>query len=714
MRREVGQARCWRRIASVALARIPALLLAVTPPAVVLTLVSGARVAAAEPSTAAAAPTPQLSLQLDGNVLLAAGRTAKPTSIFSDPACAPTLAHIVKQLELLGGGKPGWAASAGSGLHRLDLRILPPVAGDPDPRRARFALFADHDAARAVADALGAVALDPKPGEVGGLAGVGNGEFFVGAAGTSLALGDPATLRALHPLPADPKRPALSIACDFAPMIELVKALEGDGITYGLDPLVPKWRAEAPTLEISAAPAGESWTGTVALKAGSLPFHSIDPALAALARTGKHARFAAGLDPRAVAGLIGNLASERDERALAVVLGCTVADAAKLFTGDVLLMVDASGIIPQGVLALRLRPEADASALVQAAAAAYQGQKIEAGAEVVAYALDTPLGPWGLAAGKRLLVIGNDPDLAQDLLAGKAGDAPIPAGKAVVADIDLPLIAKQWLPLAYRMLGDARLELGADPLGNVQFRLPEGAIALVQTLGAAAKLSLLAQPTPPPLTLTRNGATLPWIPPPQLGAQLRALLPNQSSNQSSNQASTPPSIQQTADADLAVAIDASFSVFADPAATPDSFATIVRLADGWHVLEDDRRGRKLPLSSQQLASRLGALKRVLGSEPEKLRLLAPPVRPSIDRRWLPELGVLLRHVPAYHLEATLTPAGITAEERGAPLGTLAAALGVIDMALLQEPRLLQYHLRSNDHAPPALPTPPVTPGTVEF
>jgi hypothetical protein len=342
------------------------------------------------------------------------------------------------------------------------------------------------------------------------------------------------------------------------------------------------------------------------------------------------------------------------------------------------------------VVALLLRADADPGALIQAVVAAYQGQKIDADPEIAAYALDTPLGPWGLAVSKRLLVLGNDADLAQELLSGKAGDAPIPGGQVVVADIDLPLIAKQWLPLVYRMVADARLELGADPLGSVQFSVPEGALALSQTLGATAKLSMLLQPKPPALTLSRNGLAAPWSPPRELAGQLRALQP---------------------EGDLAVAVDAMFSVFADQAATPESFATVMRQGDGWHVCEDDRRGRKLPLSQQQLATRLAGLKRVIGPEPDKLRVLAPPLRPSIDRRWLPDLAVVLRHLPTYHLEATLAADGIHAQERGLPLGTVAAALGVIDMALFEQPRLLQYHLRASVH-PPA--TPPAKPGVVEF
>jgi hypothetical protein len=640
------------------------------------------------------APAPQIVVTLGGDGFAAAAKAARPTSMWWDPAANASWTRLNEQLALaIGGGIPA-SADLLSGMHDpLALQIMPPSPDDPDPHRARFVLEAGSALASELSRAFGSRLDQATDRKLGELAGRGNGDIFVGLSDSTVVIGDPGLLEHRPAAGAAPHA-AIHVSCDLGPTLALVKQLDVDGISYGLDPLLPHWRDEPSTLTIDAAPAGELWTAKIALAASALPFHPVAPEIAALSRGGKHARVVAGIDPRAVVGLIANLTTSADEQHLTELLGRSPAQAAELFTGDVLLLVDASGILPQGCLALALKPGGDAKALATRVALAWKGQPIDAHGAEAAWLLDTPLGPWGLTLGKGVLVLGNDPDLALDLASGKPGDSPLPAGKALIADIDLPTLAKQWLPLAWRLLNDAKLPLGEDPLASLRFRLPEAASALRQSLGVGAKLSLLLQQPPPTLVLIRGGSRMAWSPPPRLLRDLRALLP---------------------DGDLGENLDRAVAAFADAAQpTAEVEATVIRLADGWHVLEDDRRGRAVPLTLPQLNARLGTLARVVGTDPQQLKLVTPPPRPVLDVRCLPEPAILQRHLPPYHLELTLTKDGAIAEERGVPLGAAAVAGAVTYLGLFQQPRMLQYHLRFSGQQPAQPDGGAKKPGVVEF
>ncbi|MBA2482736.1 MAG: hypothetical protein H0V44_18895 [Planctomycetes bacterium] len=660
---------------------------------VALVALSAGRLVAAEYDATLRDPTAQMQLVIDRGALQAGAKSAKMTSLWWDAAAAPSLTHIAKQLDLLLLGKPAPIGDLIARLNLVNLAIHAPTADDPDPRLARFALITRHDrvgradSASDLAAAISARIERAVAGAVGPFQGSGNGQWFAGAVGAALAFGDAkaiaryaekgessATLSSKHPA---------WMTCDLAPTLELVKVLDADGITYGLDPLLPKWREQTPRLTLIAAPKGDEWIGTIDFAATDVPVHAIDPALGALAVTGRHVRIAAGLEPALVTGLLSNLLSVRTDRELTQLLGMSPGEAAALFTGDVLLMVDASGILPQGALVLAMKPGSDAGPLLSNVANAFQGQKADVPGATSAYLLDTRLGPWGIAVGKGRLVLGNDPDLGQQLLAGTAGDAPIPAGKALVVDIDLPLIAKQWLPLAYQLLSKARLEFGPDPLRNVQFQLPDAMLALHQSVGGQAKASQLLAP-PEGMTITRQGATLPW------GGLAKDF-----------QAQLQPLIGAD---DAAKALDARFSLFGETSQTPPEIsATVFRAADGFHICEDDRRGRTRALSAQQLTDRLGGMKRLMGPDPAQLVAISVPARPVLDSRWLPDAAVVQRHLPMYHLEATVSPTGIIAQERGITLGVLSCAGGLLYLGLLQQPRMLQYHALAGDGQGPKKP-----------
>nr|MBA3709734.1 hypothetical protein [Planctomycetota bacterium] len=537
----------------------------------ILSALFAADLGAAEFDATLKDPGAQVQLVVDRDALQAGAKTAKMTSMWWDAGAKPSLEYAAKQLDLLLDAKPAPAADLAAGLHSVDLAVYAAGADDPDPRLARFALMLRDVHAKDLAAAIVARIDRAAAGSVGPFTGGGNAQWAAGSVGSVLAFGDRKALahlaeKGVSSADLSAQGPAW-LTCDFAPTLEIAKLLEADGISYGLDPLLPKWRTEAPTMTLSAAPKGEEWTGTIDFKAANLPVHAIAPAIANLGTSSCHVRIAAGLEPTMVSGLFSNLMSVREDRELTQMLGMSIGEATGMFTGDVLLMVDASGLIPQGSVVLALKPGRDPSALIRNLANAFQGQAMDVPGASSAFLLDTKIGPWGIAYANDRLVFGNDQELGQKLLSGAAGNAPIPAGKALVVDLDLPLIGKQWLPLAYRLLGSARLEFGPDPARDLQFQLPDAMLALYQSKGAAAKTSQLLEGAKG-ITLTRGATVLPWT--------------------GFSEAFIAQAKKLVSGADLAKGLDERFAQYGDMGLVPvESTATVYRAADGYHVCEDD-------------------------------------------------------------------------------------------------------------------------------
>jgi hypothetical protein len=98
---------------------------------------------------------------------------------------------------------------------------------------------------------------------------------------------------------------------------------------------------------------------------------------------------------------------------------------------------------------------------------------------------------------------------------------------------------------------------------------------------------------------------------------------------------------------------------------------VYRFPNGWHTCSPDVRGLGLvePLSTEELQERIGKLVRVVGPEPKDLAVL-PLVSydfPTFDRRWLPDLQAVIRHLPRFRLQAERTKDGLKVREQGIAL-----------------------------------------------
>jgi len=682
--------------------------------------------------TGAAADVPypdggaQIRAAADADAVSAAAHTAFPTSLWYDPAEKATVAHVLAQIDLLLGGGPFSgnrnSAAAIKGLHSIAAAIHAAGANDPDPQEARWAVVARHDDALGMAAALGThlpLPLDgvgtPMVADIAGFHGVSQWHWFCGSSTAPatgpglLAVGDRLAVQTWALTDADSAtRPAVTppaaplwMTVDLAPTLGLVSDLATDGVSFGLDPLLPKWHADPnASLALGLTPADGGWKGDITFTAPALPLHAIDAEFAKLGR--KHqVSLAIGIDPRALTGLIVNQLSVAEEKAFGAMIGAPAEDAAAIFSGDILLMADVNGLVPQGALVFAVRPGRSPAGVVAALVKSWKGAAVPNVEN--AWQLQTPAGPLLIAYNDQRVVVGDDPDLGAALLAGTTGDAPIPAGQALYADVDVPGIAKLWLPLAWKMLTDRSIPLAPEPLPALAFRLPESALALAQTRGDKATLAQLLDDKLPPLVLTRDGGTLPWkVEAGFLRQHLQHLLPP--------------------GGDLGLELDQSISLYGAPAAgapagsVPTNSATVLKLADGWHVIEDDRRGRGAALDAAGIAARLKGLNHLLGPEAAALPVLVPAGIPVFDRSWLPDLAHILPLLKPWHIAGTVDATGGKAEETGEPLATVALAIACASMVLNDQPHLLHYHLRALEerNKPPAEQPLPPEPHRVEL
>jgi hypothetical protein len=664
--------------------------------------------AAAAAAAAAAVSAPEATLTIDRALAASppgSDRFSAPLDLWADPAAQASRDQVARQISLLLHGKVPATTAFADAFQGLSWEIEPASTFDLDRRHPSYGLLVLHGLAPLLAGAVSGVMPDAKPQTIRGYQGSGNAALFAGARGDHLVVGMPGLLEQRLPeetFSGHEKEPAaLTYHFDFTSVLALVKKLEVEGISYNLDPLLPRWRAEAPQLTATIRPDQHGYQGRLTFSARSLPLHEVDPVFAQMLSDGKQVRALMGIAPVAVSQLISNLLSSSDVSALEARIGLPLERAAECFTGDVMLLVQSDGIIPQGCMAFSLQPNTRSKLLATHLAQIWKGQ-MGASPDPAAtlWNLDTPLGPWQLAVSPTRLVFGNDPDLLTRLLHGASEKSTVPPHLAAFLDCDLPRLGKQWLPLLWQLLHDAHLNLSDEPLTNLSFQLPALATALIQAkdAGHPRLSSLLEHPTPTTLGTDGHATARIWAT--DFPADLRAVL------------GADPTAHGP---ELEARLDRSFAVFSDVHQLPvQVVAVVVRKADGFHILETDHGARKAGMTLQQLGPRLGGLHLAMGPALEDLVVLEPLATPRLDLSWLPDAGALAAHLQPYRLEVGIDALGAHAQESGEPLAALLAILSTLEMALIEQPHMLLYQERFNSSPGGSTPAQPPGHTVVEF
>ncbi len=632
---------------------------------------------------AAPAPTPpELWVAVDPGAL-DGGMQLPPLSAWSTPSGLAARAHVASQVSLLSHGAVAAEAELAAGFHGGSFAVLPATPDDPDRLHARAAALVRVDWAEQLAKGF----THGADIDAGGVHGKYANLLFVGAKDGLLALGDPTAIVSAAAQPAEAHQAAPLVArVDFTAVFALIRQLETVGVSYNLDPLLPRWRVQAPRMTITAAPGAGGWDGAIDFTADALPLHALDPAFAKLC-VERQLRLALGIEPRVLAQILDNFLPLPDQRTVETILGMSVDRASGALSGDLVLVADAKGLLPSGALAMGLKPGGLGTLLAGKLAQALAGAPLpDQGAAPVAWTLPTQLGALRLEVGATALVVGNDDALVHALAAGSApAPAPaaaVPAGVCGFAACDVPALASQWLPALWPLLRSLREPLAEDPLGDLSRELPLAASFLIQAQGAQASWAALAADPLPTLNVAYQGRELGWTPSTTLRSSLRAL----------------------GGVNGATDIEHQLSAYADARLHPTTVVAVVaRLPDGLHLVADARHGASGPLSAEAVTARLVGLDHVLGPEPADLVACTPTPEPEIDAAWLPDAAAVAPALAPYRLEVRATKTGATAVEHGEPLGCAAALGACYYLMALQQPRMLIYQQRFSGAQPPPAP-----------
>lgn len=228
-----------------------------------------------------------------------------------------------------------------------------------------------------------------------------------------------------------------------------------------------------------------------------------------------------------------------------------------------------------------------------------------------------------LAPGMAVVTLGDPGSLP-------AAGAQPPAPAPLLASLDLPVLARTWLPLA------------------------------------TAAMSTMSMPLPGPLagSIRVVGRDHPWTAPElrRTFGELAALLP-------------PDGLDRLV----------SFRSW-----NRDRFHTsvlVLRFSDGWRVIRNNQAELLHPLDLEGMRAAIAGTTPVSNGDPAALEVMpfAPPGR--IDQGWLPPVAVLADHLPAWSLRVDIDAEGTSLEEHGLPLA--AAMLHAGALGLAGQPGLLE-------------------------
>jgi hypothetical protein len=487
---------------------------------------------------------------------------------------------------------------------------------------------------------------------VGPFAGRGDENLFAGWAGNVLALGG---ARRFEELPtSQPRGPGSSlahVALDLGAVWPKAVALaEAEGASEALAGGLRGWNEHAPRVRVELGAAEGVAVGQTLIDGlPELPLRAVAPALLKRARPGQQVSLALAVAPQrlealalAIAVLSDGALAEKPypearaavERQAAAALGAPLPELSRVFAGDLLVQGGwSAGPLPQVAVTATLADRAAAKRLLEGAAARLGGTPADAPGADLAVSFPAPVGTVVAALAGDLLVVANDPGAAADALAAKDAAAVFDRGGCLLARVDLPSLARQWLPLLYAQAANLRVPLGSSPLSSI--------VTLAWQVNALTQANSDTENT---LSQLRGLASQPW-----LARPLQRLWPELK----------PEEVPERA---MAVHRDDG-----------GHLRIVLRANDGFVVLgENDWNEVPAAVAKAALPGRLEGFTRIWGPEPAALAALTLPERAVLDQRALPPLPALLAHLRPWRLDVELSGGAMRVSERGLPLATIIA------------------------------------------
>jgi RNA polymerase sigma factor (sigma-70 family) len=614
-------------------------------------------------------PKMPLRMAVDLDSVKAAMAATKPTSMLEDPAIVPTVRHIAKQLEIVQAFNSDefpplwqyWQAAHGITVSG-DLRVDESGLHTPDDGLAIFFDVGQHLAA--MKEWSLALPWRQIPSEVGSFTGFEFSEKYAWLFSEShSALGGKrqivaATKRAA----AKPEVPAawlgapINMYLDVSHIFRLLDKLDRDkSDPLGIGAWLPSWRTANPAVSVEMVPKDGLWqisTGLTGLR--GLPFKPLRADIASLITDKRLGGIALAIDP----AFLDKMAAQGGVLDGVVPAGLSL-------SGDIAFFAGEAAPFPHMTLVLGITDaEKCAKALPDIL------KKLQASPESGKQNRWTALSPLGLVSIAVIdgrLIATTVPDgidmLSKVPSAGRGADSP-----CCMMTLDLPVIARTWLPLAYAAV-DVKPHL-----------LPEFSIPIIRELLFSSYPWLMSghDDQHPLTTLSayvdsqldhRSKQLLNGIPDITAGSLARRRMMNGLSG------------------NLDHILDACLTIYTDAAKDQNGNyqpgtknLLVYRLSDGLHIADTwINHDPMAVLTAAQFAERIAGLHRLVGPEPDKLEIL-PVVSdefPTFDRRWLPDLQAVVRHLPRYNMTARNTPDGLQVHEEVLPLAGGALLVGAL-------------------------------------
>jgi RNA polymerase sigma-70 factor (ECF subfamily) len=619
-------------------------------------------------------PSASLQSGLDADALRRLGVGLKPTSLLVDPQAAPVIAHIRRQVSLLveQNAMPDLLRSWDGG-HGLVMTLGGTAAGMAAGDRPRAMLVADvgnaDDAKAWVVEALDG---DPRrlathPMEIAGFTGAGtDSDFWRGYSGGTVAIcASPQQARSAlaggrRPDPTWMRSPAW-MTVDGGGMLSRLAAIDaGNQDPYGLGAWLPDWRTRAPRLAARLAAVDGTWGSTGEVVDGPRFLRPISGTLPDLAAADDLLNLTCGIDTALLGAWLRTLGQD-DVRHVLPLLATLSGDlTVRVRTGVPLPVVEAvAGVADQ------------AAARAAMIALLFPLKPVETtvpGGH--SWSTITPAGSLGIIIADGRLVLSTDPQGPASVKLHPRSQA-LPAGTALTVRADLPTLARQWLPLVWNSLASRNETIMTNYRQIMSYLCLSGGSWVHDgqhpSLAACAK-ALKSYFPEERASLRRSLAAMLQIDGADEGFTERA----------------------------AAAIMARFAVFRATVGDNRRHVLVFRTTEGFGLMQDDdirvlvfrttegfedddmaRYDRPIPiLTLAEATQRLHGLRHLSGPRVDQLPVIPWLEQPMFDRRWLPDVQVVARHLAPWRLDARVDGRTVRYTESGLPVaGVMLSTLG---------------------------------------
>ena len=587
---------------------------------------------------------------------------AKPTSLLADPRTQPALAHIREQFRLwraAGGGAADWAqviaeaeGAVFCAFRQFEACLVAELGGSAASQVMGMSVGMSEESFNLHGSTGQAT-------EIGGFRGfLADRGIMRETTGGRLVLAEPGLLAAGLARRTTAIPPAgLWARSDLADGVAQLARMDPVADPLALGSLLGDgWRRLRPQLACSLSTAHGAWRAETRLTgAGRLPLRPVQPGIAGCVPADAAASLLLGCDPERLGAAIAPYIEPGAIEALLAQLRRSGIEPAALpgqLSGDLAVVMRQRMPLPEFGLVLGLRPGAAAAlrgGLDKLAAAAGLASEPAAGPALAAWSGFLPIGAVQVRLTADRLVVSTGEAVA--LLA----PPPRQIDAAMAVDLDLPALARTWLPQLLALLPAKPVYFDEmSPLADLTLYLSLTLDTLARRPEADAR----------PLDLNQLAS------PQQVQTAWRRLVGKELPMQ--------PHIAVYSGEDI------------------NGVQVILRGTDGWRLVGLNQSTYDVVADPALLNRRLAGLKLRAGTPAAELVPIAIPEPPCFDRRWLPPLAAIIDNLPAYRLRFQPTADGFALLEDGVPLA--GPFLLAMSMRIAIEPKGLRGEALRQRHA----------------